>query len=153
MNCLTWNVRGAGSSTFPRMMRDVILRNKVGLLAVLEPRVSGVRADNIISKAGLNASFKVDVIGFSGGILLMWNKDVYDVKVLESDIQYIHCDVRDNNGASFLFTVVYGSPNMAMRDKLWVSLCRIDASVRGPWLVSGDFDSYVYANEKVVGGP
>ncbi|RZB94997.1 hypothetical protein D0Y65_019456 [Glycine soja] len=101
---------------------------------MLEPRVSGVRADNIISKAGLNASFKVDVIGFSGGILLMWNKDVYDVKVLESDIQYIHCDVRDNNGASFLFTVVYGSPNMAMRDKLWVSLCRIDASVRGPWI-------------------
>ena len=96
MNCLTLNVRGAGSSTFPRMMRDVILRNKVGLLAVLEPRVSGVRADNIISKAGLNASFKVDVIGFSGGILLMWNKDVYDVKVLESDIQYIHCVMLDN---------------------------------------------------------
>jgi len=37
---LVWNVRGAGRKGFTKSINEVVINNKVDILAILEPRIS-----------------------------------------------------------------------------------------------------------------
>lgn len=82
-------------------LKDNIRIHKVKIVALLEPRISGMRANSVIKK------------GFSGGIFILWNED-YEVEVLQKDWQFIALRVRgkerDRVMSSFVFTTVYASP-------------------------------------------
>lgn len=56
MNYMTWNIRGAGSLTVPSLIRDLVNRHNVSLLALVETRVSGDRASRIVGKIGFPKS-------------------------------------------------------------------------------------------------
>lgn len=48
MNMLVWNCRGAGDRHFPGLIRDCVQIYRLSFLAILEPRISGIRADKVI---------------------------------------------------------------------------------------------------------
>lgn len=73
MNIISWNTRGVGSADFRRAFRDLCASYNPDLLILTETRLSGVRATNIISFLGFERYLKVDSIGFSGGIWILWN--------------------------------------------------------------------------------
>lgn len=50
MVVLSWSVRGVGDKTFPSLIRDLVQRHKVQMLAILEPRISGVRAERVTQR-------------------------------------------------------------------------------------------------------
>lgn len=52
MNCLFWNVSGAGARTFLSIIRDLVSPHHLHLLFLMKTRVSGDRADVIIKKLG-----------------------------------------------------------------------------------------------------
>lgn len=72
LTLLTWNVRGAAKRHFVRSILDVKRLNTVRILVVLEPRISGDHALQVISKLGFTNYFVVDAVGFSGGPSLLW---------------------------------------------------------------------------------
>lgn len=74
-------VRGWGR-TLPRLIQDIILWHKVDVLALFETRVSGDRADKVLGCLGFEQWVKVDVVGFSGGLWVLWNECVVHVDVL-----------------------------------------------------------------------
>lgn len=55
------------------------------MFIVVEPRISGDKADKVIRKLRFYHSYKVDARarGFEGGILIFWNEDLGSVQGFE----------------------------------------------------------------------
>ncbi|MDV3145785.1 MAG: hypothetical protein Q8736_02810, partial [Sweet potato little leaf phytoplasma] len=51
------------------------------------------------------------------------------------------------------FTVVYAHPQERSKEELWRELERIGSSMNGPWCVGGDFNTILFDEEKMGGGP
>lgn len=54
MSCLFWNFRGANGRSFPGLVRDYIRIYNLDFIAILEPRISGSKADEVIRKIGID---------------------------------------------------------------------------------------------------
>ncbi|XP_074310208.1 uncharacterized protein LOC141645964 [Silene latifolia] len=66
------------------------------------------------------------------------------------DAQYIHTRVLDKlNNNSFYATFVYGFNKIEDKASLWQNLIRMN--VQDPWIVMGDFNAIMYANERLGG--
>lgn len=119
--CFFWNCQGAGSSAFIRSFRFLMNCHKPSLIGLLEPHISGIRADKVVKKLGFTYSHRVEAEGFSRGIWLLWTED-WNVDVLTNHRQFIHAKVRYKRGDEFLITMVYGSPTPSIRNMLWHNL-------------------------------
>ncbi|KAK7275317.1 hypothetical protein RIF29_16430 [Crotalaria pallida] len=75
---LELGVVGAGAKTFPNLVNDFIRMYDVSLLGILEPRISGSKADVVCKKIGLDGCVRVEARGFSGGIWVMWKIKMID---------------------------------------------------------------------------
>ncbi|XP_057425985.1 uncharacterized protein LOC130719379 [Lotus japonicus] len=103
---------------------------------------------------GFDDCFVVEAEGFSGGIWIFWSKSWGSVEVLSSHRQLVHVRVTPRSGQpSFSASFVYGSPNTSIREFLWRELRRIASQITEPWIVMGDFNSYMNASDKVGGAP
>ncbi|CAI9099244.1 OLC1v1036029C1 [Oldenlandia corymbosa var. corymbosa] len=125
--------------------------NKPDLVAVLEPRISGLNADEFLEKRRFDRSFRVEAKGISGGICLIWNETI-EVEILECHRQYIHTRIW-RGSESFLTTFVYASPTQSIRRALWPELRRISEGVQEPWLLGGDLNFTLRSSEKRGGSP
>lgn len=70
MNILSWNVRGTRGTNF---RRDKNNSHNPDLVILTEMRLSEERASSVISNLGYEVFFKVDTMGFSDGIWILWN--------------------------------------------------------------------------------
>ncbi|OMO68562.1 reverse transcriptase [Corchorus capsularis] len=76
-------MQGAANPDFRRNMLELIHSHHVDLLIIVEPRVSGVKADRIISRLRFDGFTKVDAVGFSGGIWVLWKSSIGLMNVVE----------------------------------------------------------------------
>ncbi|PNX90011.1 hypothetical protein L195_g046134 [Trifolium pratense] len=150
-NIASWNVRGAGSRSFPTMIRDFCSINHVDVLVIIAPRISGDVADKVIKRLGFPNHFKVDAVGFSGGIWMLWSDSTVKVDVIMSNSQLIRVQFSQVVGGSWNFSCIYGSPRSGERTLLWNTLQSISDSMDKPWLVMGDFNAYLSVEDKQGG--
>ena len=80
----SWNVRGAGKKGFVKIVSDLRKFSHFDVLAILEPRISGNKAANIIDRLGFRNNYIVEASGFSGGIWLLWNGNNLKLQVVAS---------------------------------------------------------------------
>lgn len=66
-NVLCWNCRGAGNDEFLREMNDLRRIHKPTIIILVELRISGVMANAVCKKLGMNRWTWSDSDGFSGG--------------------------------------------------------------------------------------
>ena len=142
-----WNVRGAGKKLFPKTVSDMRMMHNFDVLAVLEPRISGIKATRVIQRLGFSDNFVVEADGFSGGIWLLWNSNKVKLQVIANSKQTITAIVADNSNY-WVFTVVYASPSVAIRRNLWRYLDAIRGCYNGPWIILGDFNEIINNSEK-----
>jgi hypothetical protein len=90
MNYFIWNCRGAGGKFFPNIVRDCAKMYSIDFLAILEPRISGQRADSVIDKLGFDSKAKVDAIGYSGGIWCLWKSSSINITFISSSQFAMH---------------------------------------------------------------
>lgn len=141
-----------GCPIFLRHCKELTRLYGISLLGILEPRVSGSKAQNVISKLGFSNQFVIEANGFAGGIWLLWKDDVCSVSIFDSSEFFIHTRVTVLAlNKTFFFTVVYGIPQLARRIILWDQHRSIAASVNEAWAVSGDFNAYSCTAEKLGG--
>ncbi|RDX85375.1 hypothetical protein CR513_33447, partial [Mucuna pruriens] len=62
----------AAGKTIPHLIKDLILKYRITLLALLETRINGVKADKVIKNLGMDSWYKVDAQGFFGGPRFTW---------------------------------------------------------------------------------
>ncbi|KAL0439863.1 UNVERIFIED_CONTAM: hypothetical protein Slati_2469300 [Sesamum latifolium] len=129
--------------------KAIVLYNAFEFIGLLETRVA---FDNIARvQRGLlpRWNWYVDYAGLGNRIWLAWDDYFIGLDVLETGDQFVHCSVHIRClHVHVLITVVYGCNDVIGWKLLWADLDRISSTVRDvPWLVGGDFNTVVDANE------
>ncbi|CAN1151985.1 hypothetical protein LINPERHAP2_LOCUS18456, partial [Linum perenne] len=120
---------------------------------IVEPKISKLKASKVIEKMGFAAAFRVDAVGFKGGVWLVWDPNSVKLNVVEYGSQFIHVEGKLEDGSSYFCTAVYASPVPTERVLLWDALKRISSSMVHPWITLGDFNSILSADDKSGGAP
>lgn len=84
MDMLIWNCRGDGKRHFPGLIRDYTKMYNLSFLAILEPHISGARADNVVNKLGFDGIARSNAIGFAGGIWCLWKRNRIAIDVIST---------------------------------------------------------------------
>lgn len=151
MNMLVWNCRGAGDRRFPGLIRDCAKIYQLNFLAILEPRISGIRANKVADKFGFSGAVRVEAVGFAGGIWCFWKRNLVSMDVVSTSKYCVVLKVNPRSPNPWLLSVVYGSPQERFRDELWEELRAINNATELPWCVLGDFNAVLHSHEKSGG--
>lgn len=90
MNCLLWNCRGGvNKPNFRRAIRYMLKKFPTDILALFETHAVGDKAGRICRGLGFKHSFRVDMVGQSGGLWLLWRLGIRDLSIIESSDQFI----------------------------------------------------------------
>lgn len=146
MICLVWNCQGAASISFRRTLKNFSRMYNASIVCLLEPKVSGSQANTICSSLGFEDWVRVEAVGFSGGIWIFWNPTV-NVSVLKTHPQFVNLQVDDRRSQPWILTIVYGSPNLMLRRRLFTDLSLQNLGSHHQWLAVGDFNSVIGPNE------
>lgn len=148
---LFWNCQGCGHPYFCSILKEYRRDYNLDLVALYETRISGARANSVVSKIGFEYSFRVEATGFASCIWIFWNGNI-GVNVLRIHGQYIHMRNHYNSGSTpFLYTIIYGSLQRRNRERLWSELEVMSFDIVEPWLLTGDFNSILNYIEHLGG--
>ena len=64
------------------------------IFVVMETRLGGEKAKNIMDRLPFDGAIHVDTIGYAGGLWLMWNADKVEVTHLAKTEQEIHVTIK-----------------------------------------------------------
>ena len=124
----------------------MIRRYRLCLVGLVETKISGLKADQVCKKLDLNSWIRIEAVGFSGGIWVLW-KDCIKLEVIRTHPQFIHLEVQVAGHDPWLLSIVYGSPAPHLRKFLWQDLNLSGIDLLKPWLVVCDFNSIVFVEE------
>lgn len=93
----------------------------------------------------------VSPLGIGGGLALMWKKHD-SVTLYDIDEHLIDCKII-NKDVSYYFWCIYGHPIRKLKHILWERLERIAIKCKDSWLMCGDYNKVLNANEKRGGRP
>ncbi|XP_020682136.1 uncharacterized protein LOC110099359 [Dendrobium catenatum] len=88
--------------------------------------------------------------GLSGGVLVIWRKDLASFSMLDVSSQVITGNLEVINRGSSLVSTVYESRNMLDRKSLWENLEKLDAGFK--LTVIGEDFNYILSQEEKRGG-
>ncbi|KAL0408316.1 UNVERIFIED_CONTAM: hypothetical protein Sradi_1766000 [Sesamum radiatum] len=95
----------------------------------------------------------VDAIGKSGGLALLWHKQVH-VDLLSFSKGHIDARVKLTDEESYWrFTGFYGAPDASQRSISWNLLRHLSTISNLPWLCTGDFNAILSDTEKESANP
>ncbi|XP_061371831.1 uncharacterized protein LOC133314370 [Gastrolobium bilobum] len=144
--------KGVAKKGFLALIRDLKSRFNINILALLETKISGDKAQKLIPKFGFSNFVRQDPMGFSGGIWLCWDDVDFTLQVLKTHHQFIHSGIIHRNCSRVDFiTFVYGSPRRCERRMLWQKMVDLGMDNSSSWIVLGDFNTLLSPNEKVGG--
>lgn len=112
----------------------------------METKISRLTADDVYLKLGFDNWVRVEALGFSGGIWVLWKEEV-NIEILSSHPQFIHIEDIEHNGQSWYLSAVYDIPSLHLRRKLWSALLCTKIGVDGPWMMARDFNAMVDVEE------
>ncbi|XP_031131690.1 uncharacterized protein LOC116033075 [Ipomoea triloba] len=146
MICIIWNCQGAASKAFRRTLKQFCRSYKPDLVCLFEPKVSGDQANRICISFGFEEWVRVEAVGFSGGIWVFWNHTV-EIQVISTHPQFVNLQVKEGNGLPWVLSLVYGSPNISLRRRLFSELTSSSFSTQPCWLACCDFNSVTSSDE------
>ena len=148
-------MRGMNKRYKQKEIRLLLQQNKTSLSGLIEKRVKETN-----SKATLKAiapgwkiihNYKEAA---NGRIWIVWDDSLYEIKLLKSTTQMVHCQVNERSkGYQFNITVVYGYNTSEMRRSLWTELKMVAYSVSEPWVIIGDFNAILSPQDRLAGVP
>lgn len=145
MIIMTWNCQGDGSKEFLRAAHLLINTHKLDILVLLETKVSGARANEIYKKLRFDSWFRIESIGYSGGIWILVKNSV-NISLRYTHPQFAVLDV-NNRSKCWNLVVVYASPDRGLREKLWSDLNGDHLGLTKNWMVARDFNTVMAADE------
>lgn len=145
---LFWNVQGAGSGKFLLHFQELVRINDPLIVVLVEPRISGNRADEVISSLNFSGNARAEASGFSGGIWVLWRKERINFQVLGASNQLLHAIFTCDGFGPCFFTAIYASHSHILRTELWDDLAAISDNIRLPWIVGGDFNDVRNLDER-----
>lgn len=93
MNIISWIVRGLANTDFRRVFREMISIHRPDIVILIETRISGDQANNVIFSLGYERFIKVDAMGFSEGIWVLWNPHTINVELISTTFHEIYLKI------------------------------------------------------------
>lgn len=118
MDIISWNVRGAASTDFRRVFREMVNYLKPGIVILTETRLSGDKENSMISTLGFEGHLKVDAMGFSSGIWVLRHPFAILVEPISNAFHEMFFKVQVN-AKIFILTAIYDSPEFSIRKLFW----------------------------------
>ncbi|XP_058784375.1 uncharacterized protein LOC131659164 [Vicia villosa] len=118
-----------------------------------ETRVKKEKAVLIRNKLGIYQHY-VDNYNHhvNGRIWITWDENKYNLQLVSSSDQYVHCGVYDKMGSfKFWLTGIYALNQLDKRKVLWKNMITLHQSIRGPWCAMGDFYNVAGALDRIGG--
>ncbi|XP_031127599.1 uncharacterized protein LOC116029695 [Ipomoea triloba] len=144
----SWNCRGVGNREMIRHTKFLLSKKEVGAICFLETKTN--KADKLLtllSKLGFDNYFMVDTLGFVGGLLLVWNKSMLNLEVIDSNSQTIHCKVFEGGTTHLHVSFAYVRPNPRANELFWIECKTFSDALSGPWVMMGDFSDIASLND------
>ncbi|KAF7812326.1 reverse transcriptase [Senna tora] len=152
-NILCWNARGAASAEFRQVFMDLKNRYSPNVVFIYETRVGSNGAKSILNNLGYSGYFKVDLLGYAGGLWVLWNSREINLTVQGSTFQEIHATLEVRDQPLMLISFIYANPLLERRRFVWKNLEDIAVVNSLPWVVCGDFNEMLSRDEKWGGNP
>ncbi|KAL1554779.1 hypothetical protein AAHA92_15302 [Salvia divinorum] len=148
----TWNVRGMQRPRRQPVVVDFIKSNRVDVMGLIETKMKEAMVKSFMAKNFPTWRFEYNIGGKQTcRLLLLWNPQQAEVDICKVEEQAIHAKIRcTRTRNNFNFSLVYGLHSPGARLPLWESMAVF--SVQGePYLVSGDFNAVLAADERKRG--
>ncbi|XP_021309167.1 uncharacterized protein LOC110432706 [Sorghum bicolor] len=147
MKILAWNCRGLASHRAVRVLLEVQRRENLDVLFLSKTHLSKAKAENLKRKVGCEKFAIHESDGRSGGLLMLWKKEVV---VRPVNISQYYIDVVMGEGEEWHLTGIYGDPYH--KEQTWEALRELKDSMSTlPWLTMGDLNEIWYHHEKEGG--
>ncbi|XP_057432608.1 uncharacterized protein LOC130725388 [Lotus japonicus] len=148
MKILSWNCRGVAATPTARELRNICSNNKPSIVFLMETRARREKIEELRRRLGFDYYFTVDPRGISGGLALLWKKEVH-IHIFQSSAYFIHSSVQASNDTSpWDCTFVYGDPCPQRRRLLWPQIAAVCYKEDTPWCLLGDFNDILHNHEK-----
>ncbi|KAF7828452.1 reverse transcriptase [Senna tora] len=112
----------------------------------METKAKRKKMDNVRRRMGFDFGVYVDAIGRSGGLAVLWKKEI-DIHVIQQNKNFMHMKAKLNN-KEVLLTGVYGHPEAQQRRYVWDRVSPLNPRNGIPWACVGDFNEILSQNEK-----
>lgn len=148
MTFLSWNCRGMAAAATMNELKELCRAYQPVVVFLMETRAPRGRVERLCRTLKFTSSFCVEPRGLSGGLCLLWNKQV-NIQIFESCPNFIHSNISDQQGRyEFDCTFVYGNPIFQQRRSLWGKLSSLGVDRARRWCCLGDFNEMVSLFEK-----
>ncbi|GAB2280080.1 hypothetical protein Dimus_039393 [Dionaea muscipula] len=146
-----WNVRGLNRSDKHIAIKRLIATYRLNLLGILETRVRGANANGVLSSCCRGWGFLHNYSeAVNGRIWCVSNVNKVRVSLLSCSDQVLHCHVVSSDGNfDAVVSFVYAHNTAFQRKRLWSDLIDFGQACTCPWIVLGDFNAFLKADEKV----
>jgi hypothetical protein len=154
MNLLSVNCRGCGWPEVVQELRLLVEEKKPAVVFLMETRMNEEHALGLQRNLGFLNSIivKSESEGLSGGLLLLWRRDVVVAELSKSRSHIdvlLSCDrLRISQWRLMGF---YGEPRRECQKESWYLLRFLRAQSVSPWLCLGDFNEELSAKEQLGG--
>ncbi|XP_060210363.1 uncharacterized protein LOC132637268 [Lycium barbarum] len=149
-----WNVRELNKSDKYKEFKVFLGKNKLDLVGCFETRVKHNKSSKIQRLLGVDWQFLDNYNHAPNDRIWIGWKPADVVIEMFSSFQVIHCIVKDKlSSFSSYVTFVYGLHSLEARRPLWADLRQIYSKVIGPWIILGDFNSVLHADDRVNPDP
>ena len=152
LRLLSWNVRGLNNPRKREVCKNLLKDWKCDIVCFQEMKVSSIDVAFVRSLWGSPFTdwAVLDAVQTSGGVLLIWDKRVFeklDVIVGQFSINVLLRGVVDD--FVWACTGVYGPSDDGQRASLWEELSQVRARWPMAWCVVGDFNIIRYPSERL----
>lgn len=152
MNIIIWNSRGALKPNFQDHVRNLAQNFDSAIFVIMETKLGGDRARAITDRLPFDGDIHSDMVGYAGGLWLLWNADKVEVQRLANTKQEIHVEVKvRSSNLTWLFSAIYASPRSGEKIILWNNLAKIAKLHNLPWVMAGDFNEPLLDADKFGG--
>lgn len=156
MKVASWNVRGFNGPRTQDAVVRFLKKHCIDIIGILETKIDELEDLHhiLLTKfSGWRASHNFDLIE-GGRIVICWNPQTVDVKILHRAQQFIHCSaVCRRTLISIQMSFVYGLYSVVARRSLWAGLGNIGRHITSPWVCLGDYNAYLHPTDKIGGNP
>ena len=150
MKIFSWNIRGSGSSSKRRAVKEAICKVDPDIVVLQETKREEVNRSFVgsIWRSRFKEWILLPAVGTAGGILIMW--DVRRVTISDSLIGEFSVSilVKGADSNSWWFSGVYGHSKVCFRDSFWDELTGLSTICGDKWCLGGDFNVIRTVQEK-----
>ncbi|KAL7220774.1 hypothetical protein ACSBR2_013629 [Camellia fascicularis] len=142
MKFFSWNVRGLGRKEKRGKVKKLLKERNVDMVLFQETKKSEISEDEVRS-VWFRAKMEfmvVDAVGSAGGLLCIWDQDVFQVKDCCSNKRFILLSGTLFHQFNCAIINIYAPNDVGLRGKLWNCLLKLKEEFPNPWCLGGDFN-------------